>query len=196
MYDLLFNVPWWIPTVLFITGITLMVRGNSLQNERIRFVGAAVLILGIGWAVMSYLVDTPKETCIKQSREVVQSVVEKNWTKFDALLDPSVKYQFVGGNWAIDSRDRLDHAVQADIDHIGVSSATVSGFEALERNGIVTTRFDVLSFQKATMDQPITSSWEFDWHQASSGKWVVSEIRGVRVGNVDVKEIRGALPVN
>ena len=29
MNDLLFSVPWWIPTVLVITGISLMVRGNA-----------------------------------------------------------------------------------------------------------------------------------------------------------------------
>ena len=145
MYDLLFNVPWWIPTVLGIVGIALMVRGNRQQNERIRIAGTGVLLLGVGWAIMSYLVDTPKETCISQSRALVQSVVAKDWTKFDALLDPTVRFTFEGSDWNIDGKDRLDTTLHGDIDKVGVTSATVTGIEASDEQDHVVTQFSVLS---------------------------------------------------
>ena len=195
MYDLLFNVPWWIPTVLVIVGAALMVNGNRAQNERVRAAGIAVVLFGVGWEVMSYLVDTPKETCIKQSRAFVQSVVAKNWTAFDAMLDPGVRYRFVGSDWQMLGQERLDIAVKADIDRVGVTSATVSNLTATENNESVTTGFSVLSFQESTMGQPVNSEWQFDWHKTASGRWVITEIRGLRIGTIDVKDIRTALPV-
>jgi hypothetical protein len=195
MNDLLFSVPWWIPTVLVITGISLMVRGNRAQNQRTRNIGTGVILLGVGWAVMSYLVDTPKETCIKQTRQFVQSVVARDWTTFDNLLGPNVRFQFAQENWDIDGRDRMDTAVRADIDHVGVSSASVGGLEASENADVVTTSFRVFSVQKATMDEPITSDWDLDWRKSSAGHWAVSEIRCRGVGNLDAKGIQGSLPV-
>ena len=195
MNDLLFNVPWWIPTVLSITGIALMVNGNRVQNERLRAAGAGVVLLAVAWAVMSYLVDTPKETCIRQTRAFVQSVVDRDWTRFDGLLDSSARFRFVGNDWQIQGADRLDTALRADIARIGVNSATVTGMRAAAPGDTVTTAFTVLSVQESTMGQMINSDWEFDWRKSAAGRWVISEIRGLRVGNLDVKEIRGALPV-
>jgi hypothetical protein len=195
MYDLLFNVPWWIPTVLGIVAIALMVNGNRQQNERIRAAGAGIAVLAVGWAVVSYLVDTPKETCIKQTRTFVQSVVARDWMTFDGLLDPEVQYHFVGIEWDMQGRDRLDTAVRADVDKIRITSASVTSLTASDKNETVTTKFTVFSVQEETMGQMINSDWEFDWHKASSGRWVVSAIRCKKIGNLDAADIRNTLPV-
>ena len=154
-----------------------------------------MILLGVGWAVMSYLVDTPKETCIKQTRKFVQSVVARDWMTFDDLLGPNVRFQFAEENWDIKGRDGIDAAVRAKIDHVGVSSASVGGLEASENADVVTTSFRVFSVQKATMDEPITSDWDLDWRKSSAGHWAVSEIRCRGIGNLDAKSIQGSLPV-
>jgi hypothetical protein len=195
MYEFFFSVPWWAPTILVIAGIAVATSGNRRQNQKTRDIGAAIAFLGIAWAIVSYLVDTPREICMKQTRKFVQSVVAKDWTTFDDMLDPNVRYAFVDGDWNMVGRDRLDTAVKADIDTVGVTSATVTGLEASDKDDTVTTRFTVISFQKSTMDQPISSAWDFDWHKSSSGRWVVSEIRCRSVGNLSPNEIRIALPV-
>jgi hypothetical protein len=195
MYEFFFSVPWWAPTILVIVGLAVMTRGNRRQNQRTRDIGIGVILLGVAWAVISFLVDTPKEICTKQTRVFVQSVVSKDWTTFDNLLDPDVRYAFVDGDWNMVGRERLDTAVRADIDQIGVSSASVSGLEASDNGDTVTTKFTVLSAQKATMDQMVPSSWDFDWHKSSSGRWVVSEIRCRSVANLSASEIRSTLPV-
>jgi hypothetical protein len=195
MYEFFFSVPWWAPTILVIAGLAVMTRGNRRQNRQTRDIGAGVILLGVGWAVISFLVDTPKEICTKQTRAFVQSVVAKDWKTFDDLIDSNVRFEFADEHWDIQGRDELDTKVHVEIDQVGVSSASVAGLEASEKNDVVTTTFRVFSVQKATMDQPITSDWDFDWHKSSAGHWVVSEIRCRGVGNMDAKSIQGSLPV-
>jgi len=194
MSDLLFDVPWWIPVVLVITGISLWVSGNRRQERRLRDGGAGVLVLAVGWAAMSYLVDTAKETCQKQTRQFVQAVVDRKWSTFDRLLDPDVRFAFTGSSWRIVGRDTLSQAVQADIGHIGLKTAHPAGVRATQDAGTVTVRTTVWSTQDSTMGQPLDSDWEFDWQQVG-GKWLLHEIRAMRVSHVSPEEIRGSLPV-
>lgn len=194
MSDLLFDVPWWIPVVLVITGISLWVSGNRRQDRRLRDGGTGVLLLAVGWAATSYLVDTANETCQKQTRQFVQAVVERKWKTFDELMDPDVRFAFAGSSWRIVGRQTLDEAVRADIEHIGLESAHLTGVKARQDAGTVTVEATVWSTQKSTMGQPLDSDWEFDW-QRNGGRWLLREIRAVRVSHVSPEEIRGSLPV-
>jgi len=130
MSDLLFDVPWWLPTVLAITGISLWVSGNRRQNRRLRDGGAVLVLLAVAWSAMSFLVDTAKETCQKQTRQFVQAVVDRKWNTFEELLDPEVRFAFSGSSWRIIGRDTLSRAVQADIGHIGLKTAHLAGMRA------------------------------------------------------------------
>jgi len=195
MYEFFFSVPWWAPTILVIAGLAVASGGNRRQNRNVRDIGAGIVLLGIAWAVVSFLVDTPCEICSKQTRKFVQSVVTKDWTTFDGSLDPNVRFAFTDSDWSMVGRDKLDTAVHADDNTIGVTSATVTGLEASSKLDTVTTKFTVISVQKSTMDQPLTSAWDFDWRKGSSGRWIVTEIRCRSVGNLTANEIRRALPV-
>src|SRR6476646_3624043 len=111
MSDLLFDVPWWLPSLLGIIGISLAISGNRRQNERTRAWGLGVIALAVSWALLSYLVDTDKEKCQKLTRQFVQSVVAQDWTTFDNSLDPNVSFRFAGTTWSIVGKDTLDQAL-------------------------------------------------------------------------------------
>ncbi len=194
MNDLLFAVPWWIPTLLGVIGVSVAVSGNRRQNERVRGWGLAVIGVAVGWAVMSYLVDTDKEKCTKLTKQFVQSVVTQDWKTFDNLLDANVAFRFEGSAWSIVGKDTLDNALRADIGHVGVESARITGSEARQEAGAVTVHISVWSVQKSTMEQAINSEWEMDW-QKSGGRFLLREIRAVRVANLSADQIRGSLPV-
>jgi hypothetical protein len=194
MSDLLFDVPWWLPTLVGIVGISVWVSGNRRQDQKVRTWGLGVFAVAIGWAVLSYLVDTDKEKCQKLTRQFVQSVVAQDWNTFDNLLDPNVSFRFAGSAWSIVGKDTLDNALRADMTRVGVMSARVTGIHAHESEGTITVHIAVWSTQKATMDQPIDSEWEFDW-QKSGGNFLLHEIRAVRVRNLTMEDIRQALPV-
>ena len=195
MNDLLFSVPWWIPTVLVITGISLMVRGKSHRESANpqHWNRRDTAWRGLGGDELSG--GYAKGNVYQQTRKFVQSVVARDWMTFDDLLGPNVRFQFAEENWDIKGRDGIDAAVRAKIDHVGVSSASVGGLEASENEDVVTTSFRVFSVQKATMDEPITSDWDLDWRKSSAGDWAVSEIRCRGIGNLDAKSIQGSLPV-
>jgi hypothetical protein len=194
MSDLLFDVPWWLVGLLLIVGMSVFVSGNRRQNPRIRESGAGLILLAVIWGAVSYLVDTDKEKCQKQSKQFVQSVVAQDWVTFDNLLDTDVAFRFSGSPWSIVGKDTLDHALRTDIHQIGVESARVSGIDAKQELGTVTVHLSVWSTQKSTMDQPLNSEWEFDW-QKQADKWLLHEVRALRVANLSSEQIRASLPV-
>ena len=192
MRDFLFDVPWWAPTLLGIIGIALFVSGNRRQNTRRRTTGLTVLSLGILWAVVSYLVDTPKEICQKQTRQFVRSVVDRDWNTFQRLTEPQADFTFTGSDWLIAGRDTLLDAVRTDVDQIGLRGAHITGMQADETGNAVVVRIRVYSTQDASMGQPLDSEWEMEWHKPADA-WLLHEIRGVRVANIPPEFIRGSL---
>jgi len=193
MRDLLFDVPWWLPTLLAIIGIALLVSGNRRQKPRMREAGFALLGVAIAWAVVSYLVDTPKEICIKNTRRLVQSAVERNWSTFDGLMDRGVDFRFSGSSWEIKGRDALDAAFRADMNKIGLKSAHITHTEASENGETITVTMKVWSVQDITLDRPVDSAWQLDWRQ-SGGRWYLHEIRAVEVSGMAPEQVRDALP--
>ncbi|HEY8747975.1 MAG TPA: hypothetical protein VIM11_08375 [Tepidisphaeraceae bacterium] len=194
MSDLLFDVPWWLPTLLAIVGISIAVSGNRRQNDSLRNRGLGLILLAIAWVTLSVLVDTDKEKCQKQTRQFVKSVVDRNWQTFDSLLDADVAFRFEGSPWSIVGRDALDNALKADINHISVDSASITSMSAHEESGTIAVHIVVWSTQKSTMGEPLNSEWKLSW-QRFAGKYLLHEIRAIRVANLTPEQVQGSLPV-
>jgi hypothetical protein len=195
MRDLLFSVPWWLPTIIAIAGLALFVSGNRRQHDGLRKAGAGVMLFALAWAVVSYLVETPKEICQKQTRQFVQSVVDRNWKQFDGLMDPNVGFRFEGSSWQIDGRETLSSAVKADVEQIGLKSATITDMKAGENGDTVAVTIKLWSNQDFTMERPLDSEWEFDWTK-SDGRWLLHQVRALRISGLEPQQIRGTLKVH
>jgi len=192
MNDLLFDVPWWIPTLLGLIGVALLVSGNRRQQAHTRRAGAAVLLIAVTWAVVSYLVDTPKEKCEKLTRRFVQSVVDRDWKTFDSVMEPEVSFQFTGGSWQISGRDDLDQSVRSAADRVGLKSATITSSEASQTGDTVTIAIKVWTRQDFSLDEPISSQWELDWRQ-TNGQWLLHEIKAVEVSGATPEQVQQGL---
>lgn len=192
MNDLLFDVPWWIPTLLGVIGLVLLVRGNRRQHRRTRNAGAIVLLVAVAWALVSDLVDTPKEKCQKLTRQFVQSVVNRDWTHFDGLMEPGVTFQFVGSSWQISGRDELEQRVRAAAVQIGLKSATILDMEATQTDETVTITFKVFSRQEFSLDEPIASRWQFGW-RLTNGQWRLHEINALEVSGATPEQVEHGL---
>src|SRR5215469_8550183 len=160
MTDLLFDVPWWIPTVLIVVGVALSLSGNRRQNDRARNGGLALIGLAIAWSVMSYLVDTPKEKCQRQTRQFVQSVVDRDWKTFSNLLAPDVRFLFAGSPWQIEGRDTLEQDVKTDVESIGLKSVNITHMQSAQDDRAITISIAVWSTQTQTLERPLDSEWE------------------------------------
>jgi len=89
MTDLLFQTPWWLPTLIAAAGVVIFVTGNARTETRVRTAGLAAVCLAILLAVVSYFVDTPRETAEKRSRELCYAFEQADWTKMTSILDKS-----------------------------------------------------------------------------------------------------------
>lgn len=189
MRELLFAVPWWLPTLIALIALAMLVNGNRRQNARMRGAGLTVLLLAVVWGVMSYLVDTPREKCEKLTRRFVQSVVARDFGTFRALMEPGVTFQFAGSDWRIDGRENLTETVKDRADKIGLKSATVTSMRSAESADTVTTTIRVWSSQELTLDQPVNSQWELDWRQ-TGGQWLLHEIRAIEVSGASPEQVQ------
>src|SRR5665213_2679518 len=88
MNDLLFSVHWYLPTLLSVGGIGLFVSGNRRQLPRPRNLGAALIVLALAWAMLSYFVDTDKEKVERGTRQLVADVVNGKWDQFQTASRP------------------------------------------------------------------------------------------------------------
>lgn len=191
MRDLLFSVPWYLPTLLAIIGLAIFVSGNRRQKPAMRAVGFGLIGLAILWAVVSYLVETPKEICERQTRQYVRAVVDRDWTTFDKLLEPGMRFTD-GSAWHIDGSDTWAQDVKSGADQIGLKGASITGLQATESQDTVTTTITVYSTQDLTLDRPVDSEWTLEWRQ-SNGRWLLHELKPLRVSGASLDQVRGML---
>jgi hypothetical protein len=191
MRDLLFSVPWYLPTLLAIVGLALFVSGNRRQKPQIRAAGVAVIGLAVLWAVVSYLVETPKEICERQTRQYVKSVVDRDWATFNKLMEPQVQFTD-GTDWHIDGRDTWSDDVKSGAEQIGLKGASITSLIETESTDSVTATITVYSTQAASLDRPVESEWTLEW-RASGGHWLLHELRPVQVSGMTLDQVRGEL---
>lgn len=191
MRDLLFSVPWYLPTLLVIVGLALFVSGNRRQKPQLRTSGVAVIGLAILWAVVSYLVETPKEICERETRQYVRAIVDRDWPTFDRLMEPAVRFTD-GTDWQIAGRDSWAADVKSGAEQIGLKGASISSLTVSEAGDAIITTITVYSTQDATLDRPVDSEWNFEWRR-SGGQWLLHELRPVRVSGASLDQVRGML---
>jgi len=83
----LLESPWMLIAVLLITAVALFWHGLQRADKKARRAAAiAVVIAGLIW-LTSFLVTTPRETLVRQTREVVHATAPFSQAKFTKLLD-------------------------------------------------------------------------------------------------------------
>lgn len=191
MSDLLFDVPWWIPTFLLIIGGALFINGNKRQVDRVRNWGGALMALAIAWALLSYFVDTDKEKVQKQTQAMVQDVVAGDWPKFQAALTPTATFSTQSG--ALETgADRITRYAKTYADVIHLKGALVRHLEVEQTDTLITARFGILSQQDAMFASVESSTWQFDWERTSQG-WRARDLKVTGIGNVPSSELEQAL---
>jgi hypothetical protein len=176
MNDLLFAVPWWIPTLLACIGIALFLNGNKRQIMPVRNLGAGFVALAILWSVVSYFVDTDKETVEKGTNQMVQAVVDGitsgDYSKFKSKLKSDVSFN--AGNGIATGDDAVTRIARQGGEMAKLKSARVQDLTMDQTGTLIAVHCDIFSTQDTT---PIeTSSWQFDWEKTSQG-WKIRDIK-------------------
>src|SRR5689334_13889301 len=86
MQDLLFDTPWWLPSGLIALGVGLFIYFNNRRQFSQRNWSMMPAALGVLLIILSYAIDTPRETCEHGTRALAAAVPTKDWKTFRNLL--------------------------------------------------------------------------------------------------------------
>lgn len=165
MTDLFFDPPIVILIALAVLGVALLFVSGRFAQKRIALVGAAVLLLAVGWLVVSEVVRTDTERALERTHAIVEATEDRDWQTFASLLDPKTG---LPGKFA--NRDEFVAGAELTIDTIGlktagISSATVDDTEP----GALLVDTTVYSTQSIDGGRPVKTAWRFRYVQTDAG---------------------------
>lgn len=191
---LLFETPWWLPTVIVLVGTVFFYTGNKRGEKKLRGGGLVVAALGIALAVLSYSVDTDRERAVRRTRLLVDSFEKKEWETVRTLLHPRASMSVANVPVTLyNDRDQIVARARDASDRHGFQSVRVTSLDARQDQTIITVSVNVLSVQETTAGRPITSAWEFDWLESADG-WALYKIRAIRIANQQSDQIEPMFP--
>ena len=186
MNDLVFDTPWWLPTVIAIAGAWMLTDGNRRGRDGLRNAGAAVFLAAVALVAVSFFVDTDKETCLKRTGALVDSVEKQDWPRFASLLDDNTSFAGYSG------KSEMVDGAKRSAALIGLKKAYVTSKTARQTDTLITVAFDAASEQDMP-PYPVRSSWEVDWQQRGE-RWLLYRVTLVAVNGQPADAAVGRLP--
>jgi hypothetical protein len=184
MAKLLFETPWWFPTVIAGIGVFLFWNGNRRGEVKVRTAGLALILAAIGVCALSYFVDTDQERAVKQSKQLVYSVQKQDWATMKTILDPACGLSILGGIPIYDNRNEIIKGAQHAYDKYGLKAVHVLSASAEQTDTEIRVTLTAVSEQDFTSERPIPSTWLLDWQQTGKN-WALVRITCVKIANLE-----------
>jgi hypothetical protein len=183
MLDYLFDVPWWLPTMLIGVGAAvLFTGGRRLEKNVIRW-GTIILLVGVLVGLASYLVDTPVEKAVRRTQGLVSSAANRDWTTFQTLIDPQTSVYSLKGPGEITA------AAREMVERFDVTTARITGTEITQRQTVIVVTVRVYSEQRG---QSALSDWRMEFQNLGQG-WILYDVSALPSDQIDTNRIREAL---
>ncbi|CAN5615953.1 hypothetical protein BH10PLA1_BH10PLA1_22250 [soil metagenome] len=179
MQDFFFDTPWLVLAGLAVVGVALFIVGNNRTDATLRNVGIGVFVLGILLFLTSWLIDTSKEKCIKNTRELVRAVQDRDWATFDKLVSPRCTVRVPLAGAIYQTGKQLRDATEIAVDKYGLKSNSIMGTDAVDTGDFIKVGVNVLSDGTA---YPLTTSWEMEWQDTNSG-WQLTDLTAIKIAN-------------
>lgn len=181
---LLFETPWWLPTVAIGIGIFVWLTGNRRLEKRVMLTGLGIAALGVAILMISIAVDTDRERTVKRTRQLVASAAQHDWTKFESLLDPETNIYGLRGP------QQITQAARSAADSLNLTAARITGMTVDQADTVITISMRVYSEQ--FRGNPGMSDWQLQYQNYGQG-FVLYSVRAVSSGVVNEELIRGRL---
>ena len=179
MQTYLFETPWWVFIGFAIVAIGLVVSSNRRQEKKLLLAAGVVALLGVGLFLMSYFVETPRETVRRRAKELVNAVVEKKSEPLQAILST----QATLGRWR-----KADIVAGAKLyaDNFGLTGASITQLEVDQPGpSSITSQITLFSSHDAKGGLgTVNSTWRMDWEREGDA-WMLREITPVKVLNFE-----------
>jgi hypothetical protein len=185
--DLLFAAPWYYPVALLLVGGVVFWTGNRRLDKTLKNVGGGLLLLAVAWAVVSYLVQTPKERALAHTKSLLTAYKDHDWPRFQSLLDPGTTL----ARYA--NRDMIVRAAQNSIDAPGIKDLYVLSTEADQTDTHIAVTANVITTVERAMNRPIRSTWQFEYVNMG-GTWTLTTITPLAFEGQSAEPILRELP--
>jgi hypothetical protein len=183
MANLLFDAPWWLPTILAGLGIFLFWTGNRRQESKVRNAGTGFLLAAVAVLLLSYFIDTDVEKAVKRSRTLVNSVEARDWTTLRNSMGPNVSLGMLGATDRYVKREEIVGGAKAAVEQYGVKNVHILSTSTEETDQLISVTMTVISEQDITMGRPITTSWKLEY-QRSGKDWPLERITCIKIANL------------
>ena len=191
MMELLFDTPWWLPAAITLAGVIIFVSGNRRVEHKIRLAGVAVICLAALLTAVSIYVDTPRETALRRTRQLVDAFEAGDFQTMTSILHPDTVATLQGAE-IYNSRDAIIAGAKTAHSKYGFKSVNVLFSNAEQVQTSITVTITLLSEQNA-MASTLNSEWQFEWQQRADG-WSLVEVRALKIGSQSGDQIRGMFP--
>jgi hypothetical protein len=181
--DWVFSTPWWLPAIIVAVGVALWFSGNRRTDKTLKRVGLGVLLVGVALAMVSYFVETKVERVTRRSRELVKSIVDRDWKKTESFLDPKAGFKAETALFSLPllrNRDEILATAKQRVDQVNVTAATVTHIEVQDNGPLLTASLTVFSTQERAGGLNRTD-WQLAWEKTGDD-WVVTDITFIRAG--------------
>jgi hypothetical protein len=160
-----------------------------------RNIGLGVIVLGVLLFLISWIVDTPEEKCVKRTKQLVQAVEKRDWDSFNKLVLPRCRLSILGapGSSFYRSREEILAGAREGTERWDVKTARVYKSEAKTNIDYISVDIDVYSEQTQGYMQSLTTSWQLDWQDTPDG-WMCQEVIAKRIGNQGGEQLRRVFP--
>jgi hypothetical protein len=184
MAQLLFDTPWWLPTLLAFLGIALFWNGNRRQESKVRNAGLAFCLAAVLVLAVSYYVDTDLEKATKESKSLVYAVNARDWNTLKRILSPTTSLHVLGGATEIyGTSAEIIGGAQKAVDQYGLKNVRILSTTPEQTDTVITITMTIVSEQDFTSGRPITTTWQFEWQQ-SGETWTLTRITNITIGNM------------
>lgn len=183
MARLLFDAPWWLPTLLAFLGVALFWNGNRRSESKVRNAGLLFVLAAVAVMALSYFVDTDVERAANQSKALVRAVEQRDWATLKTTLDPQTSLHVLGGIELYGSRDEIIAAAQRAVDRYGLRNVRILNTSAEQTDTVILVTMFIMSEQDTAAVNTITTTWQFEWQQLGEA-WSLVRITNIRIGNM------------
>jgi hypothetical protein len=176
--------PWWIVFILLFAGGVMLFWSNFSSNSRLRTASLPVLALGILLGAAWFLIDTDPERMERYTKLIVTDVDNHNWSALQGMLDPRTQVDFGGQSQApanVQGADKIAQVTQTEAAHVNLRRVVITGTRTEQTDDLIVVAFNAASWQEASMDRPVISSWQFNWRH-KGGIWFLETIKLVSLG--------------
>jgi hypothetical protein len=181
MNELLFSPPWWLPCGIVIAGAYLFWSGNRRSDATLRNLGLVVVALAAIFIVTAWLVDTPTETAVKKTRQLVSAVDKRDWPLFKSLLDDKTSFLFYFG------KDQLTTGASTTADRIGLKYVHLLSLKAERHQSQITINLSCISEQDVS-PYPTPTNWRFEWQNSGNG-WYLAQVVPIPNASVSADDV-------